>query len=166
MQRRTFLALAGLFRGAARLAARETEVHVDIAVIGGGTGGVAAALAACKHGMRVALTEETDWLGGQLTAQAVPPDEHPWIEEFGCTRSYRDYRTAVREYYRRVYPLTEAARARQNLNPGNGGVSRLTHEPRVSVAVLEAMLAPYASSGQLLILMKHIAEAAGAHGDR
>ena len=31
----------------------------DVAVIGGGTGGVAAALAACRRGMRVVLTEET-----------------------------------------------------------------------------------------------------------
>ena len=37
----------------------------------------------------VILSEETDWLGGQLTQQAVPPDEHPWIESFGCTASYR-----------------------------------------------------------------------------
>jgi hypothetical protein len=41
----------------------------------------------------------------------VPPDEHPWIEQFGSTRAYRTYRTAVRDYYRRNYPLTEAARA-------------------------------------------------------
>jgi hypothetical protein len=34
------------------------------------------------------------------------------------------------------------------------------------VAVLEAMLAPYASSGQLLILPKHVAVAAGADRDR
>ncbi len=61
--------------------------------------------------MRVILTEETDWVGGQLTSQAVPPDEHRWIESFGGTRLYRDYRTAVRQYYRDHYPLTAAARA-------------------------------------------------------
>ena len=38
----------------------------------------------------------------------------------------------VRNYYRRHYPLTEAARSIVNLNPGNGNVSRLCHEPRVS----------------------------------
>ena len=54
-------------------------------VVGGGLGGVAAALAAAERGARVLLSEETDWLGGQLTSQAVPPDEHPWIEGFGCT---------------------------------------------------------------------------------
>ena len=42
---------------------------------------------ALRNGMRVVLTEETDWIGGQLTSQAVPPDEHPWIESFGRTRA-------------------------------------------------------------------------------
>ena len=57
------------------------EFHADIVVIGGGTGGCAAALAAAKSGKTVIMTEETDWIGGQLTSQAVPPDEHPWIEQ-------------------------------------------------------------------------------------
>lgn len=61
----------------------------DILIVGAGLGGVAAALAACRAGRTVVLTEETDWIGGQLTSQAVPPDEHPWVEEFGTTASYR-----------------------------------------------------------------------------
>src|SRR6266545_4302844 len=64
------------------------ELSCDVAIIGGGTGGCAAALAAARNGMRVILVEETDWIGGQLTAQAVPPDEHPWIESFGSTHAY------------------------------------------------------------------------------
>ena len=118
-------------------------------------GGCAAALAAVRCGMRVVLTEETDWIGGQLTSQAVPPDEHPWIEEFGATRLYRDYRNAVRAYYRRNYPLTEAARSQPYFNPGNSWVSRITHEPRVSLAVLESMLAAHVSAGRLILLIRH-----------
>jgi hypothetical protein len=101
------------------------------------------------------MTEETKWIGGQLTSQMVPPDEHPWIEQFGGTRLYRSYREKVRAYYRDHYPLTAEARARAILNPGDGSVSRLTHEPRVSLAVLESMLAPYVSSGQLIVLLDH-----------
>ena len=47
----------------------------DLVILGGGLGGVATALAACRNGLQVILTEETDWIGGQLTQQAVPPDE-------------------------------------------------------------------------------------------
>lgn len=43
----------------------------DVVVAGGGAGGVSAAIAAARLGVRVALIEETDWLGGQMTAAAV-----------------------------------------------------------------------------------------------
>jgi FAD dependent oxidoreductase len=149
-----------------RLLGEQTHLECDVAVIGAGVGGVSAVLAALRTGMRVVLTEETDWIGGQLTSQAVPPDEHPWIEEFGCTASYRAYRAAVRQYYRDHYPLTSDARNRIDLNPGNGSVSRLTHESSVSVAVLEAFLAPYLSSGQLVLRLEHVPVSATVNGDR
>lgn len=137
----------------------------DIVIIGGGTGGCAAALAAAKSGKSVIVTEETDWIGGQLTSQAVPPDEHRWIEQFGCTRTYREFRDEVREYYRRHFQLTEEARARTHLNPGNGGVSRLCHEPRAALAVLQAMLAPYVHSGRLQILHRYQVHDVSVDGD-
>jgi hypothetical protein len=142
------------------------ELAADLVIVGGGTGGCAAALAACRAGLRVVLTEPTDWLGGQLTSQAVPPDEHPWIESFGCTRSYREFRDLVRAFYRERYPLTPEARAQRHLNPGNGWVSRLCHEPRVALAVLDQMLAPHLSSGRLTVLLEHVPVAAETDGDR
>ncbi len=163
--RRNILKSASLL-AAAPLLGIDAELHCDVAVIGGGVGGFAAALSALRSGLRVVLTEETDWIGGQLTAQAVPPDEHPWIEMFGCTQSYRHYRNAVRDYYRAHYPLTNQARERHDLNPGNGSVSRLTHELCVSVAVLEALLAPYQGNGQLTVLLKHVPDSATTSGDR
>ncbi|MCL4559216.1 MAG: FAD-dependent oxidoreductase, partial [Chloroflexi bacterium] len=95
-----------------------TEMVTDILVVGGGMGGVAAALSALRMGKRVLLSEETDWLGGQMTAQGVPPDEHPWIETTGCTASYRELRRRIREYYRLYYPLKPEARDDPALNPG------------------------------------------------
>ncbi|CAG7646188.1 FAD-dependent oxidoreductase [Actinacidiphila bryophytorum] len=141
------------------------ELRTDVLVVGGGLGGVAAALAATEHGAQVVLTEGPRWLGGQLTAQATPPDEHPWVEMLGVTASYRSMREGIRGYYRRHYPLTaQAMRARQ-LNPGAGLVSRLCHEPRVAVAVLESMLAPARSSGRLTVLRPYRAESAAVDGD-
>lgn len=40
------------------------ELGTEILVVGGGLGGIAAALAAARAGHQVVLTEETDWLGG------------------------------------------------------------------------------------------------------
>ncbi len=130
-------------------------ISADVVIIGGGLGGVAAALAALRSGLRVVLTEPTDWIGGQLTQQAVPPDEHRWIETHGATATYRQLRDDIRDYYRRHYPLTDNHRPIEHLNPGAGTVSRLCHEPRVALAVMEAMLAPHASSGRLTLLLQH-----------
>jgi FAD dependent oxidoreductase len=141
------------------------ELHADVVIIGGGTGGCAAALAAAKSGKSVIMTEETDWIGGQFTSQAVPPDEHPWIEQFGCTRSYRTFRDSVRDYYRNHYPMTAEARVIPNLDPGNGSVSRLCHEPKVALAVFYQMLAPYINSGRLTILTNHKLHAVRMAGD-
>ncbi|HEX7063688.1 MAG TPA: FAD-dependent oxidoreductase [Bacillales bacterium] len=128
------------------------EVHkFDVVVIGGGVGGTMAALSAAKRGMKVALTEETDWLGGQLTSQAVPPDEHKWIEQFGCTQTYREFRDQVRRYYKQHYPMKEEAVEDPHLNPGNGWVSRLCHEPIVALRILQDMLAPYIHSKRITV---------------
>lgn len=144
----------------------EQEKHSDIVIIGGGLGGTAAALAAAKAGLRVLLTEETDWLGGQLTSQAVPPDEHRWIEQSGSTASYREFRSRVRDYYRRNYPLTDAAKSDPVLNPGNGWVSRLAHEPKVALAVLHEMLAPYVNTGRIEVLYHTVPVQVDTAGDR
>lgn len=141
------------------------ELQTDVVIIGGGFGGCAAALAACRNGLNVVMTEETDWIGGQVSQQGVPPDEHPWIETHGASASYRTFRNKVREYYRRNYPLTDEARACEFLNPGDGLVSRLCHEPIVSEAVLTEMLLPYLSTGKLKLLLRYKARYAEMKGD-
>ena len=98
------------------------EYQADIAIIGAGVGGFAAALAGLEAGRTVVMTEETDWIGGQLTSQAVPPDENPWVETFGANRSYQEFRRLIRNDYRENYPLTDEARRDPLLNPGNGSV--------------------------------------------
>ena len=142
------------------------ELAADLVIIGGGLGGCAAAIGAARNGLRVIMTEETDWIGGQLTSQAVPPDENPLIETTGGTQSYQELRTRIREYYRRNFPLTDTAKANPNLNPGNGGVSRLCHEPRVALAVLNEMLAPFVASQRVQILLRHVAVSAATTGDK
>lgn len=143
-----------------------TVQETDVLVVGGGLGGVAAALAAVQLGRRVVLTEESEWLGGQLTSQAVPPDEHRWIESQGATRNYRRLRNHIRDYYRRNYDLSPDARAATLLNPGGGNVSPICHEPRVGVAAINELLAPYQADTQLTVLMGHAPVAAETVGDR
>lgn len=125
-----------------------TDMHPDLVIIGGGLGGCAAALAACSKGLRVILTEETDWIGGQVTSQGVPPDEHQWIEAFGSTARYRSYRERVRRFYTENMAVANHS---EPFNPGNGLVSNICHDPRVTVHILNEMLLPYVLTNQLTI---------------
>lgn len=145
-----------------------TDGRTDILIVGAGLGGVAGSLAALRLGKRVVLTEETDWIGGQLTAQIVPPDENPWIDshQTGCTASYRRLRDGIRDYYRRNYPMLPEVKADPLLNPGSGNVSPLCHEPRIALAVLHEMIAPYLSNGQLTLLLRTRPVDAEVEGDR
>ena len=144
----------------------EGELRTEVLIVGGGLGGVAAALGALEAGRTVVLTEEYRWLGGQLTSQAVPMDEHTWIESFGATARYRALRNGIRDYYRRHYPLTDAARDDPHLNPGAGLVGRVCAEPLVGVAVIESMLAPYRATGRLRIIQPAVPIAASVDRDR
>ena len=147
-------------------AGSEKEHAADVVIIGSGLGGCAAAIGALRNGLKVVMTEATDWIGGQLTSQGVPPDEHHLIETTGANQSYRELRSRIRKYYYDNYPLTDTARKNPRLNPGNGNVSRLCAEPRVSLAVLEQWLAPFEESGQLVLLREYVAKAADVDRDR
>lgn len=140
--------------------------QADVAVVGGGLGGVSAALAALEAGRRVVVTEPTRWLGGQLTSQLVPLDEHLFIEHDGANRSYRALRDGLRETYRRYFPLTDAARADPHLNPGAAWVSPVSVDPRVAAGLLDAWLLPYVSAGRLVVLRRTGPVAVEADGDR
>ena len=144
---------------------RIKELKSDLVIVGGGLGGCAAALSALKSGIKVIMTEETDWIGGQLTSQGVPPDEHKWIESLGSTKSYRALRNSIRKYYKNNYPLNAKAKSKKHLNPGNGSVSRLCHEPIVALRCLESLLLPYIIKKQLILLKNTIPISANLNGD-
>lgn len=144
------------------------EMKTEILIVGAGMGGVAGALASLRMGKKVVLAEETDWIGGQMTAQGVPPDENPWIDRSGsgCTASYRRLRNEIRNFYRSFYPLLDSVRAQPFFNPGQGNVSPLCHEPKVAHAVIRGMLAPYLTGRQVTLLLRHRPVAAECIGDR
>jgi hypothetical protein len=146
------------------LPAHPAEEQSDLLVLGGGTGGVAAALAASRAGLRVSLIEETSWLGGQYTSQGISAlDEHEYIESFGGTRSYYDLRERIRAVYRARFPALAGERY---LNPGGCWVTRLAFQPRVAVGVLDDMLAPQIAAGRLTVHLRRKAVAVEMAGDR
>ncbi len=142
------------------------QLEAEVLVVGAGCGGVAAGLAAAGLGRNVVLVAPSEWLGGQLTAQAVPPDEHPWVETTGITASYRRMRQGVRSRYRADRRITGRARGMPLLNPGGGWVSGLCAEPTLIQRVLTDMVAPHRRSGRLRILPNYRPTSADVGADR
>jgi len=128
------------------------HIDCDILVLGGGMGGIAAALRAADRGYKVCLTEENPWIGGQCTSQGVSAlDEHAYIEHFGGTASYYQFRHQIRDFYHQRYnPAPEVADDPYR-NPGAGWVSRLCFEPRAALGTLLEMLMPHIEANQLAI---------------
>jgi len=142
------------------------ELQTDLLIVGGGVGGCAAAIAATDMGLDVVLTEPTAWIGGQFTSQAVPPDEHAWIEHTGATKRYRSFRNAIREHYRRHHPLAQRVASDPHLNPGGALVCNISHVPRVALAALNAALSWARAAGRLRTLLHHRPVTAAVDADR
>ena len=139
----------------------------DVLVVGGGMGGSSAALAAAQSGAHVCLTEETSWLGGQMTSQGVSEfDENRYIETAGGTASYYRLRNGIRQYYLDRFVLSPLAKAQSHFNPGNCWVSALCFEPPVALHVLDSMLKPFEQKGQLRVFLRTKAASVQMNGRR
>lgn len=64
----------------------KSRFQFDIVIVGAGPAGIAAACAAAESGQRVAVVDDTPWLGGQIWRgqQAKPsvPQAQRWLEKF------------------------------------------------------------------------------------
>jgi hypothetical protein len=135
-------------------------VRADIAIIGASLGGVLAAYQAARAGQaagrRVLLAAEFPWLGGQMTAQGVPPDEHRLIESGGASESYLAFRRAIRKRYCDDAAFRDRTgdhtALTEGVNPGDGWVSRLCFEPQHAADYFEALLKPFIDAGTLTVL--------------
>lgn len=93
---------------------------VDVLVVGGGTGGTAAAIQAARRGAKTLLVSEFPWLGGMLTAAGVSaPDGNELLP----------FQTGLWGAFLR------ALRQRQGGGLENAWVSFFTYEPEVGAAI-------------------------------
>ncbi|MBX9736782.1 MAG: FAD-dependent oxidoreductase, partial [Phycisphaerales bacterium] len=145
------------------------EIATDVFIVGGGVGGVAAMLACTRAGVRCLISEPTDWLGGQLTTQGVPPDENAWIETVGGTRTFQLLRSRVRES-----AIADGAGQREvepfgAFNPGGGWVSRCCAEPTRWHAEIQRLIRETHAAAlpgvEPAILLHHEPVAAEVSGD-
>jgi hypothetical protein len=104
-------------------------VNCDILVVGGGLSGVATAYEALLAGRTVCLTEITDWLGGQISAQGTSAlDERPTQRaKLYYSRGYLELRKRIERKYGK-------------LNPGDCWVSDSCFMPKDGHEILSSML--------------------------
>lgn len=115
----------------------DQTVTCDILIVGGGLAGVATAYEALLAGRTVCLTEITDWLGGQISAQGTSA-----LDETAAQRSQNIFPRGYQE-------LRQRLRDRYNTrSPGDCWVSALCFLPREGHAVVTALLQEAAASGQ------------------
>ena len=73
-----------------------TNYSYDVVVVGTGSGGIAAAIQAARMGMKVALLEETDYLGGQLITVSTMDEGDTLAEKTGI---YGEFINRVKRHY-------------------------------------------------------------------
>ena len=114
---------------------RELRERYDVVIAGAGTGGFGTAMQAARLGATVLLLEETDWIGGQMTAAGVTSmDEGPRDAERGVLVRerglYREFTDEVIAYYHKLGISAETAYWH----------ARIGMEPRVGQEILYGML--------------------------
>ncbi len=79
--------------------------YYDVIVIGGGEAGVGAAIQAAMLNVTVAMTEETDYIGGMMTAAGVSTMDGN-AEGFHRTGVYKNFTQRIIEHYQSVHRKT------------------------------------------------------------
>lgn len=131
---------------------RQLHQRYDVVIAGAGTGGTMAAIQAARLGASVLLTEETDWIGGQMTAAAVTSmDEGPLGSRFGEGRPGVRDRGLCREYSERA--VAHYAKLGLSTDTCYFSNNRLAVEPHVGQAILYDMLRDASLSSTLHVAL-------------
>lgn len=111
--------------------------EADVVIVGGGASGVSAAIQAARMEMDVILVEETDWLGGMLTAAGVSATDgnHQMPSGF-----WGEFRQALYDHY--GGPSAVAT----------GWVSHTLFEPHVGHKILQELISEYEN---ITLLKRH-----------
>ena len=111
-------------------------LETDVVVVGGGTGGTAAAIQSARSGARTILVCESPWLGGMLTAAGV-----------SCTDGNHKLPSGIWEEFRKaMYKHYDTS------NLATGWVSNFNFEPHVGADIFLKMAE---AEPNLIVLFEH-----------
>jgi len=124
------------------------RLAAEVLVVGGGTGGTAAAIQAARRGVQVVLVSEFAWLGGMLTSAGVPvPDGN----------ELRPWQTGLWGAF------LKALYQRQPGGLDHSWVSCFSYEPRVGAAIFADWVAALPN---LTWISQQVPKAVKREGDR
>jgi len=111
--------------------------HCELLIAGGGLAGTAAAYEALMAGRTVCLTEITDWVGGQISAQGTSAldEAKRQREDLFYSRGYKQLRERIEQKYKM-------------LNPGDCWVSASCFLPKDAHTILWKELQDAAKAGK------------------
>ncbi len=104
----------------------QKNLHTQVLVIGGGTGGTAAGIQSARLGVKTIIAEPSAWLGGMISAAGVSATDGNHRLPSGIWREFRD------KIYK-VYGGPEAVET--------GWVSNTQFEPHVADSIFKSMAA-------------------------
>ena len=105
--------------------AQNKTIHTQVLVIGGSTGGSAAGIQSARSGAATLIVEQTNWLGGMLTAAGVSCTDGNDMLPSGL---WAEFIQALKQHYKR-----------KNLN--TGWVSNTCFEPHIGDSIFKAWAA-------------------------
>ena len=123
MKKTTLLGLLILI--VSTVSAQIKKMHTEVLVVGGSTGGTAAGIQSARSGAKTIIAEQTQWLGGMLTAAGV-----------SCTDGNNDLRSGIWEEFRQALYSHY-----QTKNLFAGWVSETCFEPHVGDSIFKAWAA-------------------------
>jgi hypothetical protein len=118
--------LSFLFIFSSLLSLSQQIFYTDVLVVGGGTGGVAAAIQSARLGVKTMMVEEGPWLGGMLSSAGVSATDGNHQLPSGL---WNEFRETLYKVYGGAAKL------------GTGWVSNTQFEPHVADSIFKAMAA-------------------------
>ena len=127
-----------------------SEIY-DVVVVGGGASGVIAAVQAARMGVRVAIVEESGWIGGQTTGGGVATMDDNTRTRFGL---YGEFIRRASKYY---------DEHGKSVSTGMFGPGTLSFEPAISQKIYYEMLE---ETGRVDVYLDSRAHSAMLEGNR
>ncbi len=128
----------------------------DFLVLGGGLGGIAAALSICSSGRTVVLVEESDRIAGCFDQ----PDttlfsDNSLIESSGASRSYQEFRKGIREWYKEKKEQPPELFSELFSGIAEFESDQFCFETEAALKVINDMMASNIKRGKLTVIKRH-----------